>query len=649
LAASVYFLTNLIAFAHQSRRQEQEPMKRLSRFTSRVAIAWGLTGVLCTPVSAQIPATCGVHLDQRYNVVAVSWDNRNITLAVKGTDGWRTRDIPLKAGFQVASLKLSSTGTQAQISFQNHAETTVDLSRLVLEIPEIHRKPGHRLDANDFADADARLADPELGKTFPRKQWLFFKIRPEARLYAPVLEFAKSEPVRPASFEVWDLLPMVKASGDARYHKLFEEYRRRRFDTVVYGRVCSYPGSWLYQYWLYYPFDFGFGGHLHDSEHFFVEVDKLGGTVRQLIGAGHGILAANGIYQTFDGTSLGLELPLFVFVELGKHATAPDVDGNGFFTPGLDINAHLDAAKIWGVRDTLGTTDSQLRPYETAMTVPRRPVDRLPIKRYASLFPVTDEETSPPQGSFVRPRVEEVHPTLAGYELLPLDVPSGIKGCAEPTTPCARSKVALHTDLRTPQNMLKASLFPSAFMRMSVGLEPTVTAPGAKDFIETTATVILGAGVEVHELLARLSPKIPPLPGRITGDVYFGSVLREDEAGNVTTAKERAVTGWAIRYETLFTNLYGAYYGWRSSSRSDPRYESTPGYGARLGIGILAQMPIPRTERMSVQIHEGLAVDVLFGLSNEFRIGAAVRLGKAKQFGLDRKTASPYNVEPERE
>jgi hypothetical protein len=43
--------------------------------------------------------------------------------------------------------------------------------------------------------------------------------------------------------------------------------------------------------------------------------------------------------QTFDGTSLGLELPAFAFVALGKHAMTLDVDGNGFFTPGLKINA----------------------------------------------------------------------------------------------------------------------------------------------------------------------------------------------------------------------------------------------------------------------------------------------------------------------
>jgi hypothetical protein len=140
------------------------------------------------------------------------------------------------------------------------------------------------------------------------------------------------------------------------------------------------------------------------------------------------------------------------------------------------------------------------------MTVPRRAVDRVPIKRYASLFPVTEREAVS-LGTFVRPRVEEVPPTLVGYDLLPLEIPSGIKGCDEPTTPCALNKIALRADLRTPENILKASLFPSAFVRMSVGLEPAVTAPDLMKFIEIRAAAILRGGVEVHELLALLSRK----------------------------------------------------------------------------------------------------------------------------------------------
>ncbi|HSC26682.1 MAG TPA: hypothetical protein VLD67_05380 [Vicinamibacterales bacterium] len=48
-------------------------------------------------------------------------------------------------------------------------------------------------------------------------------------------------------------------------------------------------------------------------------------------------------------------LPLCVIVEQGKHATAPDIDG--VFTSGVDENQYRERAKIWGVRDVIGTTN----------------------------------------------------------------------------------------------------------------------------------------------------------------------------------------------------------------------------------------------------------------------------------------------------
>jgi hypothetical protein len=66
----------------------------------------------------------------------------------------------------------------------------------------------------------------------------------------------------------------------------------------------------------------------------FVEVDKLGGVLRRVIGAGHGLWAPNNEYTTLNGSQDPAELPLHVIVERGKHATAPDTDRDGQFTPG---------------------------------------------------------------------------------------------------------------------------------------------------------------------------------------------------------------------------------------------------------------------------------------------------------------------------
>ena len=45
--------------------------------------------------------------------------------------------------------------------------------------------------------------------------------------------------------------------------------------------------------------------------------------------------------------------PLVILVEEGKHASAPDRNGDGVFTPGYDVNRF--AADAWGARDTMRT------------------------------------------------------------------------------------------------------------------------------------------------------------------------------------------------------------------------------------------------------------------------------------------------------
>ena len=60
--------------------------------------------------------------------------------------------------------------------------------------------------------------------------------------------------------------------------------------------------------------------------------------------------------------------PLIVLVEEGKHASAPDRNGDGMFTPNYDVNRF--AADAWGVRDTMRS--SQLSPVFRADTFKKR-------------------------------------------------------------------------------------------------------------------------------------------------------------------------------------------------------------------------------------------------------------------------------------
>ena len=209
--------------------------------------------------------------------------------------------------------------------------------------------------------------------------WHYFSVTPNPSVYLPALQFAAQEQVFPGSL---DTLSKLKhelmgddngaVSRDALLHSyLSKPIDKWKKDCLVYYEIMKYRGSWLFEFWFYYPFDVGdLGDHLHDSEHVFVEVDVLGGWVRRVIGAGHGNLAGNNIYDATLANAVPVDLPLMVAVELGKHATAPDIDRDFVFTPGVDENYYAERAKVWGIRDVLGN-DNPTRGYERTMSVAR--------------------------------------------------------------------------------------------------------------------------------------------------------------------------------------------------------------------------------------------------------------------------------------
>ena len=110
----------------------------------------------------------------------------------------------------------------------------------------------------------------------------------------------------------------------------------------------------LVQFWFYYLFDVGKGGHLHDNEQLFVHVLGPREVVGVVAGA-HTSASANNVLvrgrQARVDVQLPRELPrhMPVLVELGKHASAPDRDFNGKFDIGSDANVFYSA--VWGTRD----------------------------------------------------------------------------------------------------------------------------------------------------------------------------------------------------------------------------------------------------------------------------------------------------------
>jgi hypothetical protein len=143
------------------------------------------------------------------------------------------------------------------------------------------------------------------------------------------------------------------------------------------------------EFWLYYVADVGTGSHEGDSEHAFLFIDKestspgllqrgvmQSGPVRAVVGAGHTGDTANNILATGSLSSptgvmparLPRHMPLLV--ELGKHATAPDLTMDGRFNVGIDSNVFRQAA--WGSRDAFGLDLFELfAGYREAYSLPR--------------------------------------------------------------------------------------------------------------------------------------------------------------------------------------------------------------------------------------------------------------------------------------
>jgi len=116
----------------------------------------------------------------------------------------------------------------------------------------------------------------------------------------------------------------------------------------------------------------------------------------------HGLRLFWNVVETDEYTSF----PMHLLVEEGKHGIATDKNGDGYFTPGYDVNVRINDA--WGVRDNMATGLMATGKYEAWMTKVRRPEDRV-------LPPLPDD--SPWRPKFERRTSGE---SLAVYELRPL-------------------------------------------------------------------------------------------------------------------------------------------------------------------------------------------------------------------------------------
>jgi hypothetical protein len=465
-------------------------------------------------------------------------------------------------------------------------------------------------------------------------EWRFFPVAVDAELYAPVLELSVLETVFPTAFET---LEQLSAGVTPRRNRSYVDVlydRHLRVGKAGLRARCNYyvtthsvAGSWIVEYWLYYPFDVGgLGSHPHDPEHIFVEVDKLGGTVRRVIGAGHGYMAGNNVYTAGRGGAQPVRLPLFAIAELGKHASAPDIDRDGVFTPGIDENEYNERAKVWGVRDVIGTINNEFISYDTAMSGRRRATEYLALAAAVKRFP--DEPDLVPAASCGLTALPAVpshdnRPRLSDWILLP--------PCHDLTTDCARRHVTSHPDFLDLRTILKEWSFPSSFLRATYGLGPR----------RGLHSVGLGYVMDMDRVPG--VKNVLPLPGRLGADIFYWHQPASTPSSEQATKPDDRDScprkmlvdgeafcpvaegfGWGLRYEQFLSNLFGIY--------SAVRLLSPPVGDAWITFGPFVEAPLGR--RSNVMIQGGLAFRPYESPRFELKVSVGLWKPKTNHIGI---------------
>ena len=132
-------------------------------------------------------------------------------------------------------------------------------------------------------------------------------------------------------------------------------------------------------FFFYYSSEAGLGVHKHDVES--AQFQLVAGhapdceeyvlAVTRVLGKAHGI-------QWYDNTLMVDEhakFPMHVMSEEGKHASCPDKNADGYFTPSYDVNRRVNDA--WGVRDVIASGSLFTGGFQAWMAKVRRPEHRV--------------------------------------------------------------------------------------------------------------------------------------------------------------------------------------------------------------------------------------------------------------------------------
>lgn len=137
----------------------------------------------------------------------------------------------------------------------------------------------------------------------------------------------------------------------------------------------------------YYLFESGLGSHQNDTEqsqfqyyvYSFTDIDSVKNYViflMRITAKAHALEWYDNIYQ-IDAENIFYEfnIPFNILVEEGKHASCTDMNGDGYYTPGYDVNVRKNDA--WGLRDIIRGGELFSSDFQSWMAKVRKPEYRV--------------------------------------------------------------------------------------------------------------------------------------------------------------------------------------------------------------------------------------------------------------------------------
>lgn len=180
-------------------------------------------------------------------------------------------------------------------------------------------------------------------------------------------------------YQITNILKNSQSNGSPLILSTYKKNGKYFCDEEKSKLDLSKIKNFTINYTHYYLKDIGANPHDHDNEQVQIDVDvnepedrlsteeKFELVLKKVTAKAHGLDWYDNIYEPDNRL---LKLPIHIFVEEGKHASCPDVNGDGYYMPGYDVNKNINDA--WGVRDVIGTESIISPEYQGWMTKIRK-------------------------------------------------------------------------------------------------------------------------------------------------------------------------------------------------------------------------------------------------------------------------------------